>query len=170
MHRLIIAAGALVALFLLNVTADARAFRGGGYHAGGFHGARVAHVGGYRGGYRAYRGGYRRYGAYRAYGRYGYRGYGYRAPAVAAYGAGYYGGCGPYSYYDRFTGVCRRSGGYAYYGGRGVYAGPVYRGGAARVGYRGGYARGVPRTRSRDAGRIPPRVEVGNTLIARVGR
>jgi hypothetical protein len=101
----IVAAGALVALILFNVTADARAYRGGGYRGGGLHGATLVHVGGYRGGYRGYRnGGYRRY-------PYGYRRYGYRAAALGAYGAGYYGACGTYPYYDRHTGVCRRTGG-----------------------------------------------------------
>jgi hypothetical protein len=69
---------------------------------------------------------------------------------VGAYGAGYYGGCGPYSYYDRYAGVCRRSGGYGYYGARRVYGGHVYRGyrGGHRMAYRGGYRRGAYRGRA----------------------
>ena len=73
---------------------------------------------------------------YRPYRRYG---------AVGA--AAGYGGCGPYSYYDRYSGVCRPSGGY--YGPRGVYGARVYRGrGYAYRGYRGGYRGGVYRGRA----------------------
>ena len=107
-------------------------WRGGGYR-------------GYRGGYRGYRGGYRGYRGVRAYGyRYGYRPY-RRYGAVGA--AAGYGGCGPYSYYDLYSGVCRPSGGY--YGARGVYGARVYRGrGYAYRGYRGGYRGGVYRGRA----------------------
>ena len=86
-------------------------WRGGAYrgYRGGYRG--------YRGGYRGYRGGYRGYRGVRAYGyRYGYRPY--RRYGAVGTAAGY-GGCGPYSYYDRYSGVCRPSGGY--YGARGVY-------------------------------------------------
>ena len=115
-------------------------WRGGGYrgYRGGYRG--------YRGGYRGYRGGYRGYRGVRAHGyRYGYRPY-RRYGAVGA-AAGYYGGCGPYSYYDSYSGVCRPSGGY--YGARGVYGARVYRGrGYAYRGYRGGYRGGVYRGRA----------------------
>jgi len=114
-------------------------WRGGAYrgYRGGYRG--------YRGGYRGYRGGYRGYRGVRAYGyRYGYRPY-RRYGAVGAVAG--YGGCGPYSYYDSYSGVCRPSGGY--YGARGVYRARVYRGrGYAYRGYRGGYRGGVYRGRA----------------------
>ena len=53
--------------------------------------------------------GYRPYGGYRGYG-YGYRRYGYglaAAGVAAGVGAAYYGGCGPYAYYDSYYGACR---------------------------------------------------------------
>jgi hypothetical protein len=122
MKTLLIAAAALATLIVTSVTeADARpGYRGGGYRGGG--GYRAMAVGrGYRGGgYRAaaigrgYRGGYgygygRRYGGYGGYGR-GYRRYGYglaAAGVAAGVGAAYYGGCGPYAYYDSYYGACR---------------------------------------------------------------
>src|SRR5829696_6164044 len=108
MKTLLIAAAALATLIVTSVTeADARpGYRGGGYRGGG--GYRAAAIGrGYRGGY-----GYgygRRYGGYGGYGR-GYRRYGYglaAAGVAAGVGAAYYGGCGPYAYYDSYYGACR---------------------------------------------------------------
>ena len=120
-------------------------WRGGGYRGTWCYRGYRGGYRGYRGGYRGYRGGYRGYRGVRAYGyRYGYRPYRRYGAVGAAVG---YGGCGPYSYYDLYSGVCRPSGGY--YGARGVYGARVYRGrGYAYRGYRGGYRGGVYRGRA----------------------
>jgi hypothetical protein len=124
MKTLMIAAAAFATLIVTSVTdADARpGFRGGGYRGGGYRGVAVGR--GYRGGIGRPgwgaagpiagrpgwgRYGYRPYGGYRGYG-YGYRRYGYglaAAGVAAGVGAAYYGGCGPYAYYDSYYGACR---------------------------------------------------------------
>ena len=136
MKTLMIAAATLATLIVTSVTeADARpGFRGGGYRGGGYRGVAVGR--GYRGGIGRPgwgaagpiagrpgwgaagpiagrpgwgRYGYRPYGGYRGYG-YGYRRYGYglaAAGVAAGVGAAYYGGCGPYAYYDSYYGACR---------------------------------------------------------------
>jgi hypothetical protein len=116
MKALLIAAAAFATLVVTSVTeADARpGYRGGGYRGGGYGGVARGYRGGYRGVAvaRGYRGGYGRSGY--GYRRYGYRPYRYGLAAAgvgaaAYYGAnaGYYRGCGPYAYFDRYYRVCR---------------------------------------------------------------